>query len=223
MPLRGLIFDFDGLIVDTETATLDAWHLVHGEDGLAGDPGVLRAVVGHVDIQVDLWTAYPATHDRVALEARFLMHARRLCREAALLPGVLDLLEAARAAGLGLAVASNSSRRHVEGHLAARGLLDRFAAVVCRDDVPRGKPAPDVYLAALSRLGLSASDAVAFEDSLPGHEAAAAAGLSVVVVPNPSTAGETFARATLRLPSLAGVALSDLAALGRTLNPARNS
>ncbi len=221
MPLRGLIFDFDGLIVDTETATLDAWRLVHGEDGLAGDPRVLRSVVGHVDVEVDLWTAYPSTHDRAALEARFLLYARRLCGEAAVLPGVLELLDTARAAGLTLAVASNSSRRHVTGHLAARGLLDRFAAVVCRDDVSRGKPAPDVYLAALSRLGLAATEAVAFEDSLPGHEAAAAAGLPVVVVPNPSTAGETFARAALRRTSLAGLALAELAAL--VLNPVRSS
>lgn len=223
MPLRGLIFDFDGLIVDTETATLDAWRLVHGEDGLAGDPGVLRSVVGHVDVEVDLWTAYPAAHDRAALEARFLVHARRLCGEAAVLPGVLELLDTARAAGLALAVASNSSHRHVAGHLASRGLLDRFAAVVCRDDVTRGKPAPDVYLAALSRLGLSPGEAVAFEDSLPGHEAAAAAGLPVVVVPNPSTVGETFARATLRLSSLAGLALAELAALDDKISPARNS
>ena len=213
MPLRGLIFDFDGLIVDTETATLDAWHLVHGEDGLAGDPRVLRALVGHVDMEADIWTAYPESYDRSSLSARFLDNTRRRCREAPVLPGVIALLDAARDAGLRLAVASNSSHRHVDGHLSARGLLARFQTVVCREDVPRGKPAPDLYLAALARLGLASDEAVAFEDSMPGHEAAAAAGLRVVVVPNPSTRSDPFPLATLRLLSLADTDLASLASM----------
>ncbi len=210
MPLRGLIFDFDGLIVDTETATLEAWRQVHAEDGFDADPRVLHAVVGHVDVVADLWAAYPPGHDRASLAARFLTLTRERCRLAPVLPGVVALLDAARAAGLPLAVASNSSHRHVDAHLAARGLLDRFATVVCREDVPRGKPAPDLYLEALSRLELDADEAIAFEDSLPGHEAAAAAGLRVVVVPNPSTIGDHFSRATLRVSSLAELDLRRL-------------
>jgi putative hydrolase of the HAD superfamily len=210
MPLRGLIFDFDGLIVDTETATLEAWRQVHEEDGLTADPRVLHQVVGHVDVVADLWTAYPPTQDRAQLAARFLTLTRERCRLAPVLPGVVALLDAARAAGLRLAVASNSSHRHVDGHLAARGLLERFVTVVCREDVPRGKPSPDLYLEALSRLGFAPAEVVAFEDSMPGHEAAAAAGLRVVVVPNPSTAGDRFPRAALRAPSLAGLSLAEL-------------
>lgn len=213
MSLRGLVFDFDGLIVDTETATFEAWREVHAEDGLVGDPRVLHAFVGHVDVAADIWTAYPPSVDRGSLSARFVENTRRRCRAAPVLPGARELIEAARVAGLRLAVASNSSHRHVDGHLAARGLLDLFECVVCREDVPRGKPAPDLYLAALGRLGLSAEEAVAFEDSMPGHEAAAAAGLRVVVVPNPSTAGDPFPLATLRLASLAGATLPMLAAL----------
>lgn len=210
MPLRGLIFDFDGLIVDTETAILEAWRQVHEEDGREADPRILHAIVGHVDMAADLWTAYPASEDRDGLAARFLKLTRRRCEAAPVLPGVVELLDEARAAGLRLAVASNSSHRHVDAHLAARGLLERFAAVVCREDVPRGKPAPDLYLAALARLGLGAEEAVAFEDSLPGHEAAAAAGLRVVVVPNPSTAGDVFTRAAWRAASMGEVNLARL-------------
>jgi putative hydrolase of the HAD superfamily len=210
MALRGLIFDFDGLIVDTETATLDAWQAVHREDGLEGDPAVLHQVVGHVGIDADLWVAYPADRDRDQLEARFALATRAACLAAPVLPGVVDLLDEAAAAGLRLAVASNSSHRHVEGHLAARGLLGRFAVVSCREDVPRPKPAPDVYLAALARLGLEAGQVVAFEDSLPGHAAAAAAGLRVIVVPNPCTAGDHFHRATWRAGSLTEVTLGKL-------------
>jgi putative hydrolase of the HAD superfamily len=210
MPLRGLIFDFDGLLVDTETATLEAWRQIHAEDGYEADPRVLHAVIGHVDVVADLWVAYPASHDRARLEARFVELTRQRCREAPVLPGVLPLLDAARAAGLRLAVASNSSHRHVDGHLAARGLLDRFSAIVCREDVPRGKPEPDLYVTALAHLGLPADGAIAFEDSLPGHHAAAAAGLRVVVVPNPSTTGDTFTRATLRIASLTEITLDRL-------------
>ena len=210
MALRGLIFDFDGLIVDTETATLEAWCAVHREDGLEGDPAVLHQVVGHAGVDADLWVAYPPGRDRGDLEARFYAATRAACRTASILPGVVELLDEAAAAGVRLAVASNSSHGHVDSHLAARGLLGRFAAVSCREDVPRPKPAPDVYLAALARLGLEAHEAVAFEDSLPGHQAAAAAGLCVMVVPNPSTAGDHFTHATWRVGSMAEITLKKL-------------
>ncbi len=210
MPLRGLIFDFDGLIVDTETATLDAWKHLHAEAGLHADLRILHATVGHVNVKADLWAAFPATHDRAELETQFLAHTRQLCREAPILPGVLALLDAARTAGLRLAVASNSSHAHVDTHLKARGLFERFDTVVCRDDVARPKPSPDVYLEALHRLDLSAAEVVAFEDSLPGHSAAASAGLRVVVVPNPSTVGDVFAHATLRATAMTEVTLERL-------------
>jgi putative hydrolase of the HAD superfamily len=210
MPLRGLIFDFDGLIVDTETATLNAWKNLHAGAGLQADPKILHATVGHVNVKADLWAAFPAAHDRAELDARFLALTRQFCREAPVLPGVLDLLDAARDDGLRLAVASNSSHAHVDTHLKARGLFERFHAVVCRDDVDRPKPEPDVYLEALRRLDLSAAEAVAFEDSLPGHAAAAAAGLRVVAVPNPSTTGDVFARATLRAAAMTEITVERL-------------
>ena len=203
MALQGLIFDFDGLLVDTESAILSAWQTLHAEDGLEADPAVMHAIVGHVDVDADLWRAYPEIRDKAALDSRLQTLARRLCREAPLRPGVLELLDAAAAAGLRCAVASNSTHPHVDGHLAARGLRERFAAVLCREDVPRGKPAPDVYLAALRALDLPAEDVIAFEDSMPGHQAAAAAGLRVVVVPNPTTVRDPFPLATWRYASLA--------------------
>ncbi|MCU0793161.1 MAG: HAD-IA family hydrolase [Opitutaceae bacterium] len=203
MALQGLIFDFDGLLVDTESAILSAWQTLHTEDGMTADPAVMHAIVGHVDVDADLWRAYPLSHDRAALDVRLQTLARRLCREAPLRPGVQELLDAAAAAGLRCAVASNSTHPHVDGHLSVRGLRDRFTAVVCREDVPRGKPAPDVYLAALRALDLPPEDVIAFEDSMPGHEAAAAAGLRVAVVPNPTTVRDPFPHATWRYASLA--------------------
>lgn len=123
------------------------------------------------------------------------------------------MLQTARDAGLRLAVASNSSHQHVDGHLKARGLFANFNAILCRDDVTHGKPAPDLYLAALRHLDLRADEALAFEDSVPGHQAAAAAGLRVVVIPNPSTAHHQFPHATLRTPSMADLTLETLRAI----------
>lgn len=202
MRLRGLIFDFDGLLVDTESAIISAWESIHAEDDLVPNRGVLHALVGHVDVAADIWVAYPPLRDRGRLESRFQELARRRCREEPPREGAVALLAAARAAGLHLAVASNSSHRHVEGHLETRGLRRHFDVIVCREDVPRGKPAPDVYQAALAALGLQADEVLAFEDSVPGHEAAAAAGLQVIVVPNPSTAHHAFPHATRLLRSL---------------------
>ncbi len=213
MPLRGLIFDFDGLIVDTESAIIDSWQTIHREDGISARPEVLHALVGHVGIETDIWDAYPQTRDRVLLEQRHRVLARALMAAAPVRPGVADLLAEARAAGLRLAVASNSSHSHVEGQLSSRGLLAFFDAVLCREDVPLGKPAPDLYLAALARLGIPALDAIAFEDSVPGHLAAARAGLRVVVTPNPATANHEFPHATVRWDSLQSVTLGLLSGL----------
>jgi putative hydrolase of the HAD superfamily len=213
MPLRGLIFDFDGLIVDTESALIESWQVIHREDGRSARPEVLHALVGHVELEIDIWGAYPSAFDRVSLDQRHRVLARALMAAAPVRPGVADLLAEARAAGLRLALASNSSHSHVEGQLGSRGLLGFFDAVLCREDVRLGKPEPDLYLAALDRLGIAAGEAIAFEDSAPGHLAAARAGLRVVVTPNPATALHEFPHATARWDSLEAVTLAHLASL----------
>ncbi len=217
--LRALIFDFDGLLVDTETVLIDAWERIHAEDKITARRGHMHLIVGHVDKEHDPWIAYPPDHDRGLLEERYRHLARQMTLDAPLLPGVADLLAAARARGLRLGIASNSTHAHVEGHLAHRGLLDTFDHIACRDDVSAGKPAPDVYLAALRGLGVASAEAIGFEDSTPGHEAAHAAGLRVIVVPNPSTAHCDFPHATRRLASLADTTLETLDALPVSVSP----
>lgn len=208
--LRALIFDFDGLLVDTETVLIDAWVQLHIEDGLTVQRDALHHIVGHTDVVHDYWSAYAPEIDRAVLDERYRTAARKLTLAAPPLPGALDLLNAAHAAGLKLGIASNSTHAHVEGHLAHRGMLKFFDHVACRDDVAIGKPEPDVYLAALRGLGVNASDALAFEDSVPGHVAAHRAGLRVVVVPNPSTRHCEFPHASLKLDSLADTSLPAL-------------
>jgi putative hydrolase of the HAD superfamily len=208
--IRALIFDFDGLILDTETPLLEALARVHEEAGLTFDRVRARDIVGHVDVAFDPWTAFPATVDRSELETAYLRHKRGLVEAEAILPGVEALLQAARDRGLALGVASNSDHDHVDGHLRRLGLYSFFHAVGCRDDVARGKPAPDVYTHVMQQLNVTPAETVAFEDSLPGHEAAHAAGIKVVVVPNPSTAHFQFPRAWLQVPSLAHLTLDRL-------------
>lgn len=208
--LRALIFDFDGLLVDTETVLIDAWVQLHEEDGLPADRAVLHGIVGHTDVVHDYWSAYAPEFDRTLLETRYRQAARKLTLAAPPLPGALALLHAARAAGLKIGLASNSTHAHVEGHLAHRGMLDLFDFIACRDDVAVGKPEPDVYFAALRGLGVNASEAIAFEDSVPGHTAAHRAGLKVVVIPNPSTTHCDFPYAWVKVTSLAHLSLPEL-------------
>jgi putative hydrolase of the HAD superfamily len=207
---RALIFDFDGLLVDTETVLIDAWVQMHAEDNLPCDRETLHYIVGHTGIEHDYWTAYAPETDREALDARYRETAAKLTLAAPPLPGAIDLLAAARDAGLKIGLASNSSHHHVEGHLNHRGMRGYFDFIACREDVPVGKPEPDVYLAALRGLSVVANETIAFEDSVPGHVAAHRAGLRVVVVPNPSTARFNFPHAHWKLPSLASVTLAEL-------------
>ena len=169
--LRALIFDFDGLIVDTESSSLSAVREAYRRHGRDLPPEQWRLCVGSavdpydhlqqlVGPDVDLTTL------REEMDARHRAEAAQLGAR----PGLVELVADAVTAGLRLAVASSSSRRWVEGHLERIGVLQELHAVRCRDDVRQTKPAPDVYLAALDGLGVSASEAVAFEE-LPERRA----------------------------------------------------
>jgi HAD superfamily hydrolase (TIGR01509 family) len=126
---------------------------------------------------------------------------------------VLELIDAAQGAGVPLAVASSSSSAWVPGHLERIGLLDRFDAVCTGDQVERGKPAPDVYLLALERLGVGPDRAVAIEDSPTGCRAAVAAGMVAVAVPSEMTRGLEFPDAHHVVHSAAELDLDVLGAL----------
>jgi HAD superfamily hydrolase (TIGR01509 family) len=215
--LAALVFDFDGLILDTETCTYETTAGIFAEHGETLDLAWWHSIIGTADHPH--WSEVLADRlgrpvDRAALVAR--REARRLELLHALPPcdGVVELLDAAAAEGITTAVASSSGLDWVGGHLERLGLRSRFAAVVTRDDLSgaaaRTKPAPDLFLRAAERLGVEPAHCVAFEDSPNGVAAARAAGMAVVAVPGPMTAGLDMSAADLVVPSLAGV---DLAAL----------
>ncbi len=221
MTVKALVFDFDGLILDTEEPVYRSWlelYQAHGET-LPFERWV--EIVGSnnaaFDPRADLENRLGRALTQEELDRRI---ARRsdLVLAQAVLPGVVELADAARDRGIGLGVASSSSCEWVKGHLERLGIRDRFSCIRCRDDVAAVKPAPDLYVAALQCLGVGARDAVAIEDSPNGIAAAKAAGMWCVGVPNVITGGLDLSRADVVLTSLEGATLEALAErLGLTL------
>jgi HAD superfamily hydrolase (TIGR01509 family) len=208
--IRALIFDFDGLILDTESALIRSYADVHDAHRVPFDYSRFLRAVGHADYTFQPWSDFPAAHDRIALEAERQRTKIGRLELLAPLPGVIDLLDEARAAAVPIAVASNSEHSWVEPHLARLGLLDRFAFIACREDVPSPKPEPDLYKLVLENFGLRGHEAIAFEDSHTGSLAAKRAHLWCVAAPGPSTTHHDFAHVDLRVASLAEVTLASL-------------
>lgn len=214
--LRALVFDFDGLILDTETPEFTAWQEVftqHGASLVAADWAHVIGSLDHGwDAATEIERATGAVVDRDELRGRWrAIHAELLAKES-VRPGVLALIESAKARGLGLAVASSSKRGWVQGHLERLGLFDFFDAVATGDEVERTKPDPAVYTLAVTRLGIAAGSALALEDSPNGVRAAHAAGLRCVAVPNSVSRHLDLSHADLVLDSLADLDLDALPA-----------
>ena len=208
--IRALVFDFDGLILDTETALIDALAAIHRRAGRPFSRRLAREAVGRTAQYYDPWTAFGPAADREALAAELRRVNWEILAQQSVLPGVTGHLRQAQARGLRIGLASNSDHAHVEGHLARLGLRDCFEYLRCIEDVPAGKPAPDLYLAVLEEFKLTGRQAIAFEDSAHGVHAAKSAGLWCVAVPGPSSRSHNFARADLQVSSLAHCPLPEL-------------
>lgn len=201
--IRALVFDFDGLILDTETPLIDSYGDVHAAHGIAFDRPTFLRSVGHADYSFDPWHGFSPHADRGALELERRTKKDERLEQQHVLPGVVCLLDAARETRLRIGLASNSEHSWVEPLLTKLGLLDRFDFLACREDAPSPKPEPDLYRLVLNRFGLRGIEAIAFEDSHTGSLAAKRANLWCVAVPNVSTAHHDFAHADLRVGSLA--------------------
>jgi HAD superfamily hydrolase (TIGR01509 family) len=212
--IRGLIFDFDGLIIDSETTDYQAWMELFASHHCALPIDTWKACIGMGAGEFDVYGLLESQAgrplDRTALRA---WHRRRnveLLATRPTLPGVGAYIAEARRLGMKLAVASSSSHAWVDSHLDRLGHLCDFDAIRCRDDVLRAKPAPGLYLAALAALGLDAAEVIAFEDSINGSLAAKRADLCCVAVPNTFMRTDDFSHVDLRLDSLADVPLAQL-------------
>ncbi len=212
--IRALIFDFDGLILDTETPVFRSWQEFYESFGGRLEYAQWAQVVGTVSTEADHFARLEAQIgtllDRQTLGPQRRQRESELIQNQPILPGVQAYLAEARQLGLKIGMASSSPCQWVMGHLQRLDLLKYFDSIRARDDVERVKPDPELFLAVLADLGAEPQEAVAFEDSPYGVQAAKAAGLLCVVVPNPITRQYSLAQADLRQESLAETPLSSL-------------
>lgn len=216
MAVDAVVFDFDGLIIDSETPIFRASAAALAELGHHLTVEAWATVVGHgeEDSFRALQAAIGAVVDREAYELAYAAQDRSWRDTVPALPGVADLLDALAGAGIACGVASSSSAAWVEGHLDRLGLRRRVGAVATADRVGgRSKPAPDTYLLACADLGARPARSVALEDSAPGIAAALAAGLTAVAVPSEITRHTDLRAARLSVPDLTHLDPLRLAAL----------
>jgi HAD superfamily hydrolase (TIGR01509 family) len=213
--IRAVVFDFDGLILDTEGPVYASWCEAFAAHGctppLTLDEWALEiGTVGGLDVLAMLHERAPAAVDEEAMQ-----RIRRAYRDALLAaevvrPGVVQWLDDARRLGLGVAIASSSEYEWVDAHLRRIGLRERFSHLSCHSVRLAPKPSPDTYVHACGALGVAPAEALAVEDSPNGVAAAKAAGLTCVAVPNAITARLDLRAADIHLDSLAAMSLEDL-------------
>jgi HAD superfamily hydrolase (TIGR01509 family) len=215
--VKALIFDFDGLILDTETPEVDVWSEIYSDHGFELPFDQWAQTIGGYGISnfnpsEYLYQLSGNTVDVESLRARYHTESNRQIMSKPVREGVLDYLTEARRLNIRLAVASSSTHQWVDTHLARLGLIQQFDKIICSEDVPPGrtKPNPDLFLKALDQLQVHANEAIVFEDSPNGVKAANCAGIFVVAVPNPLTSRLPIEGENLRLHSMSDLPLSSL-------------
>ncbi len=206
MPLAAVLFDLDGLMIDSEPLSLEAWRQLLAAQGATFDETLLPDMIGrrvqevaalvirhhHLDVALDEFMQQR--------EETLIAYARARVQP---MPGLLLLLDWLDAADVARAVATSSNRRYAASMLHAIGVIDRVGPLVTGEDVTFGKPAPDIYLLAAAKLGVAAHACVVLEDSLPGVQAGRAAGMVTIAVPNDAVHRFAADCATATVPNLA--------------------
>ncbi len=217
--VRALLFDYDGLLVDTEWAEYQTWSQLYVEHGAVLELDEWLMAVGHVDNfdpRATLETKIGRKLDWAVLDPQRARANRAMVEEMSALPGARELMERGRDEGWKIGVVSNSVRDWVEPGLTRLGLRAYVDALCTRGDAENVKPDPAPYLHALELLQCDATSSFAFEDSGPGVRSAHAAGLIVVAVPNRLTRYHDLSPAHFHIHaltefSLDGVATSSVA------------
>lgn len=211
--IAAVVFDFDGLLMDTESCMLGSWRQEWREHGLELDLNSFW--VDHGGDVTDeryerLARAVGSSYDRPSSHARRVAHRDLLHSLLELRPGIRSWLDQAERAGLRLAVASSSPRGWAHRLLAGVDCAHRFEVFACGDEVHAPKPDPAVYRLALDRLGLSPEQVVAVEDAPHGVIAAQTAGLRCVAIPNPHISATRLAAADLLLGNATEMTLGEV-------------
>jgi HAD superfamily hydrolase (TIGR01509 family) len=212
--LAAIILDFDGLILDTETPLFEAWQEAYRDRGQELRLAEWQHSIGThggFDPVAHLSGLMGDGFEPAAVERQVRERYRARCDSQPLLPGVAELLAEARGLGVGTAVASSSTRGWVESWIERHGIRPLFDTVCGRDDVPRVKPAPDLFLLAAERLAAPPPRCVVFEDSPNGMRAARAAGMPCVAIPNSLTRELDLPAPDLVVGSAAELPLAEIA------------
>ncbi len=201
--IRALVFDFDGLILETELPIMISWQELFKKYGLDLPFETWALNIGTAE---EVFNPVAALRQHLGPDAalsedlvRRREHELELIGDEPPLPGVVDYLRDARRLGLKVGLASSSSCAWVEGHLVRLGLREYFDCVRARDDVTITKPDPALFLSAVETLEVQPCEAIAFEDSRNGLIAARSAGLHCVAVPNALTRMTDLPEADVRL------------------------
>lgn len=212
--IRAVIFDFDGLILETEEPTFKSWQAVYRSFGQPLSFSTFSSMVGttrgEFDPRLELEKLVQGEIDWEAVEPRRREVENGFIEAQPTLPGADQYLRDARRLGLKIGLASNSPCDWVTRHLTRIGLLDCFNFMSTSDRVKNIKPHPELYLSALQGLGVAAGEAFALEDSPIGIRSAKAAGLYCVAVPNILTSRLDLSQADYWLSSLAEMPLEVL-------------
>ncbi|MBM7646846.1 HAD superfamily hydrolase (TIGR01509 family) [Scopulibacillus daqui] len=211
--IKAIVFDFDGLILDTETQSFRSMQKMYEKY--------------HVELPFELWSKcigarggfdavkYLEEQTGQSIDAAAFYQEREkifidLIEEEDILPGVESILETAQKLGIRIGLATSSHEGWAAGHLQRLGILDYFEYICTGDDVKNAKPDPEIYLKVLEYFGVKPEEAIAFEDSLNGALAAKRAGMFCVVVPNYVTQNMAFEDIDEKLESLADTSLEKL-------------
>jgi len=202
--LAAVVFDFDGIVLDSETPEYESHRRIFERCGAALTPDDWCSQIGiwtqghHERWHARLVELTPQAPDWRAFAAEQIRLFHALVPSAPM-PGIVALLDALRHRGVATAIASSAPTRWVVPAAIGIGVADRFQAIVAGDQVAQRKPAADVYVEALRRLGADPRRSIAIEDSAPGLASARAAGLKTIAIPHWLTAGHDLAAADLRV------------------------
>ena len=217
MKVSAVIFDVDGLMIDSERITRTAWRLAMAEYDYSLEDDIFTQVIGKtiIDTRQFFKQVYGCGFPFNEIYERRQVHLHRLYNENGIpiKPGLHDLLDFLQNNQIKIAVATSSATDVARKKLRVAGLFHLFGTIVYGDDVENGKPAPDIFLIAANKLGVSPEDCLVLEDSEAGIVAAHAAGMKPVMVPDIKQPDPEIMHLALQvLPSLSAVKelLSDL-------------
>lgn len=212
MNIKAVLFDFDGIFIDTEMARYLSWKNIFDSYGIELPIEEWKKNLGRAEYIFDPYLFLEENGkniDREEIKRKHREDEINIAYNLPLFPGIIDRIEEAKSLGILVGVVSSSSHRWVDDHLCKRELIEKIDIVICREDSEKHKPNPEPYITALNRLNINSKNAIAIEDSPVGVTAAKSAGLFCIAVPCEMTKDFDFSNADLRVSSLQEIKIKD--------------